>query len=59
MNVWAVVFSNYEPAEVAELYDNEAAAAAHAASEVDPFRVVCWPVRSRYIEPGSEDGGTQ
>lgn len=40
--IWAVVFSNYEPAEVAALYDNEAAAEQHADALDDGWRVVRW-----------------
>lgn len=47
--VWAVVFSNYEPAEVAALYDNEAAAQQHADALDDGWRVVRWGrIRSAY-----------
>lgn len=47
--IWAVVFSNYEPAEVAELYDNEAAAQKHADALGDGWRAVRWGrIRSTY-----------
>jgi hypothetical protein len=48
--VYAVVFSNYEPPEVAALYDNVAAAEAHADALDDDgdWRVVRWHVASRY-----------
>lgn len=52
MDVWAVVFSNYEPAEVCALYDNEAAASSHASDlngEGDGgWGVAQWNVRSEY-----------
>jgi hypothetical protein len=57
--VWAVVFSNYEPAEVAALYDNEAAADAHADALDDRdgggWRVARWSVGSTYEPEGSRD----
>lgn len=53
--VWAVVFGNYIPDEVIELYDNEDAAKAHAADEVDDCRVVAWQVRSTYESGASNE----
>ncbi len=52
LRVWAVVFSNFpDPHEVIALYDNEAAAQAHAdAEESDglPYEVIPWDVESEY-----------
>lgn len=49
LDVWAVVFGNYEPAEVAGLFDTEAEAEAEAdrrneQDDSDMWRVLCWPV---------------
>jgi len=49
--VWVVEYGNYEPTEVFGIYDNEAAAKAHALQFDAPMRVVAWPVASSY------DGG--
>lgn len=55
MKVYAVIYSNYEPAEVAAQYDNPEAAERHAEAlnerDDDGWRVVPWEVASRY-EPG-------
>lgn len=48
ITIWAVVFSNYEPAEVMALYDNPDAADEHADAEDGPLRVVSWEVSSTY-----------
>jgi hypothetical protein len=40
--IWAVLFSNYEPAEVAALYDNQAAAEEHADALGSEWRAVRW-----------------
>jgi hypothetical protein len=48
LTIWAVVYSNYEPPEVAAMYDNEAAAQAHADDLDGPWHVVAWRVRSTY-----------
>lgn len=49
--IWAVVFSNYEPAEVAALYDNEAAAQQHADALEGDWRVVRWGRLRSTFEP--------
>jgi hypothetical protein len=43
-HVWAVVFSNCEPAEVDDLFDNEAAARAHARYLGADWRAERWSV---------------
>lgn len=48
MNIWAVVYGNYDPPEVIALYDNAAAAAEHAEQE-DEFEVV--PMKVRRVVP--------
>jgi hypothetical protein len=54
--VYAVVYSNYDPAEVLALYDNEAAAKAHVQyeSETGDWRVVPWSVKGAFVEPVPE-----
>lgn len=47
--VWVVLFSNYEPAEIAEIYDNEAAAKEHAERLGDLWHTERWPVRSHCV----------
>jgi hypothetical protein len=54
--VWAVVYGNYNPPELLALYDNEAAARAHAADAPDdglPYEVMPMTVLSEY-RPGVE-----
>lgn len=50
--VYAVIFGNYEPAEVVALYDNREAADAHADHLDDGWgggwRVVEWSVATEY-----------
>jgi len=48
--VWAVIFSNYEPAEVAAIYGNEAAASKHAEALGGDWAVVRWTVQSEYTD---------
>lgn len=53
MIVYAVIFSNYEPAEIAALYDNPGAAADHAAAlnekyDAGGWRVTPWTVASKF-----------
>jgi len=48
MIVYAVVFSNYEPAEVVALYDNPEAADQHVAALPSGWRVTNWSVASVY-----------
>lgn len=48
LEVWAVVFSNYEPSEIVALYDNKPAAEQHAADLGDGWHAERWPVASSY-----------
>jgi len=53
--VWAVVYSNYDPPEVGAIYTSEAAAQADADSRGDPWEVLPWHVRREYERPISRD----
>ena len=44
--VWVVVYDNYVPAEIAEIYDNEEAAAMHANRLSGDWHAECWTVQS-------------
>lgn len=57
VNVWAVIYSNYDPPEVASIYDNETAAEAHADDLDGPWYVQKWSVGSTY-EPTRGDAST-
>lgn len=49
MNVWAVTYGNYDPSEVVALYDNEAAAYAHANREVGHVDDLAYEVRRMLV----------
>lgn len=52
-DVWVVLFSNYEPAEIAEIYDNEAAAKEHIERFDDKrWCVERWSVLSQCVLDG-------
>ena len=55
LTVWAVVFSNYDPAEVAAIYYNEAAAEAHAEDLDGDWNAVAWRVGSTYAPKDGSD----
>lgn len=44
--VWAVVYSNYDPAEVDSLWVSQALAEKHADTLGDDWRVVAWKARA-------------
>lgn len=46
--VYAVVYSNYEPSEVAAIYSNRAAAEADRDARGGSWEVERWVVRDRY-----------
>src|SRR5690348_1198681 len=50
--VYVVILSNYEPAEVAGIYNNRPAAEAHADALGDSWRVAYWPIASDYDPHG-------
>lgn len=54
LEVWVVAFGDYKPPWVLAIYDNEAAARAHADAQQDgsplPLEVLPWQCRSTYRE---------
>lgn len=54
LSIWAVEYSNYSPAEIAALYENQPAAERHAEAlndvpgETGAWRAAQWSVGSEY-----------